>query len=324
MNLRDLLRQDFWYKIRYNFIKEKCEICGETNNLHLHHVDRFHNLLMETLEELQLNELDTNDYSDFELKCIRNFMIAKQVSIKYKTLCEKCHKRIHLLERKEEKYKDFYYNPYGQYTYINFEKLNNLNIENQYKFRFLLLCCYMKFNDDKMVFKVNNNKYTHIKAVELMELLRLSESETKNTKKALIENGLILIDPDKNIIINREYAFKGFINHTDNYIKIFNLNFINLYNKLQVTKHKSIYNVFIMAGIYRNNIFCDTAKEICNKINHKYHKRAINDIIINSNELLYCSSNIKNKTYYINPKYIYTGELNNTLKDLINKINSLI
>ena len=60
MNLRDLLRQDFWYKIRYNFIKEKCEICGKTNNLHLHHVDRFHNLLMETLEELQLNELDSD------------------------------------------------------------------------------------------------------------------------------------------------------------------------------------------------------------------------------------------------------------------------
>ena len=54
-----------------------------------------------------------------------------------------------------------------------------------------------------------------------------------------------------------------------------------------------------MAGVYRNNIFCDTAKEICNKINHKYHKRAINDILINSNDLLYCNSNIKNKTYYI-------------------------
>ena len=86
MNLRDLLRRDFFYKIRYNFIKEKCEICGETNNLHLHHVDRFHNVLMETLEELQLNELDSDEYSDFELKCIRNFMMAKQVSIKYKTL----------------------------------------------------------------------------------------------------------------------------------------------------------------------------------------------------------------------------------------------
>ena len=72
-----------------------------------------------------------------------------------------------------------------------------------------MLCCYMKFNDDKMVFKVNNNKYNHIKAIELNDLLKLKRAEYFNTKKALIENGLIKIDADKNIIINDRISFLG-------------------------------------------------------------------------------------------------------------------
>lgn len=95
MNLREYLRAYFGKNLRPLLIKDKCQICGSTENLHLHHIDRFHNLLMETLEQLQLNELNTDDYNKYELNLITDIMLAKQLRIDYKTLCSKCHTKIH-------------------------------------------------------------------------------------------------------------------------------------------------------------------------------------------------------------------------------------
>lgn len=62
MNLREYLRAEWSQYIRPLIIKDKCEFCGSGVDLHLHHIDKFYNLLMETLEELQLQELDTEEY----------------------------------------------------------------------------------------------------------------------------------------------------------------------------------------------------------------------------------------------------------------------
>lgn len=39
MNLKKLLRSDFENNIRNNLIKDRCEYCGEVNNLNLHHIE---------------------------------------------------------------------------------------------------------------------------------------------------------------------------------------------------------------------------------------------------------------------------------------------
>lgn len=100
MNLREYLRAEWGQYIRPLIIKDKCEFCGSEEDLHLHHIDKFYNMLMETLEELQLQELDTEDYTKEELNLISHLMLSKQIRSKYKTLCKKCHKKEHMIEGK--------------------------------------------------------------------------------------------------------------------------------------------------------------------------------------------------------------------------------
>ena len=56
MKLREFLRKEWGQYIRPLVVKDKCEFCGDDKGLHLHHIDRFHNILIDTLEELDLIE----------------------------------------------------------------------------------------------------------------------------------------------------------------------------------------------------------------------------------------------------------------------------
>ena len=99
MTLKQFLRQDFNTKIRPFLIKPTCEVCGsETEQLHVHHVTYFQDLLNETLAELQLefhNEDYEQHYTENQLEMIRNIMLGKQMRIEYVTCCESCHLELH-------------------------------------------------------------------------------------------------------------------------------------------------------------------------------------------------------------------------------------
>lgn len=56
MNLRAYLRKQWAEYIKAKIIMDKCEFCNSKENLHLYHIDKFHNSLMDTLEELSLPE----------------------------------------------------------------------------------------------------------------------------------------------------------------------------------------------------------------------------------------------------------------------------
>lgn len=101
MKLEQYLRNDFNKYIRPLFIKASCEVCESTEQLELHHSIQFSELLKETLKELKLDRKDTKDYTKSELESIRNFMIAKQLKIEYKTLCKKCHGKETVLKSNE-------------------------------------------------------------------------------------------------------------------------------------------------------------------------------------------------------------------------------
>lgn len=103
MNLREYLRNEWSQYIRPMMVKDECEWCGSSEELHLHHIEKFDSLLIETLNELQLQELDTMHYDEMELKMISNFMLAKQVKCKYQTLCKDCHTEEHKKEREERR-----------------------------------------------------------------------------------------------------------------------------------------------------------------------------------------------------------------------------
>jgi len=112
MKLEEYLRNDFGTILRPLIIKDKCEVCGTEEDLHLHHVYRFSSYLKRCLHYLQLeHKEDIKEYTIKELKMIRDYMISAQIRGTYKTLCEECHKEEHrILAEKRKRINEEYYN----------------------------------------------------------------------------------------------------------------------------------------------------------------------------------------------------------------------
>ena len=90
------LRAEFNNHIRPIKINSQCEFCGSCDDLHLHHIDTFSNLLDETLEDLKINIYSEN-FTDSEVENINNIMLGKQLRSRFTTLCKNCHKEVHFV-----------------------------------------------------------------------------------------------------------------------------------------------------------------------------------------------------------------------------------
>lgn len=95
MELKQYLRTVIHNKVRPLFIEDKCETCGSDEDLHLHHVKFFKDIVEDVLDSLNLEYRDTNDYSQDELNLIVDVVLGKHLQIKYLTLCKDCHKHTH-------------------------------------------------------------------------------------------------------------------------------------------------------------------------------------------------------------------------------------
>ena len=96
MELTVYLRHVFSERIRPAYIKEQCECCGSESNLHLHHDDkRMKDMIPEVLAVFDFPLKDTDDYEEDELLKIKHYFIGMSHCITYKTLCEKCHIKLH-------------------------------------------------------------------------------------------------------------------------------------------------------------------------------------------------------------------------------------
>lgn len=302
MNLRDHLRNEWSKYIRPLMVKDKCEWCGCESDLHLHHIDRFHNLLVETLEELQLQELDIEFYDEMELKQISNFMLAKQIKSEYKTLCKSCHILLHNKERNSEEYKNNYYNPNGGYIIIN-KKIQELNIPDNLMAKFVKLACFINYNN---IIAINKNRkipYQSNNLKTLMSILNLGRTETINFLSFFKDKELLKLEDDI-ITINKTYITRGYNNYNESF-KVFNERYIELYNNLDnVKKSKFIGNII-------NNYSCDIEydKDKFNK-NKTEFKNDLNKLKLG------CL--VENKIY-INPNIIYQGALDYSYKNKIDE-----
>lgn len=311
MNLREQLRNEWSTYIRPLMVKDECEWCGCKEDLHLHHIDRFHNLLVETLEELQLQELDTEDYEEFELKQISNFMLAKQLKIEYKTLCRECHMKLHAKEKFTDEYKNHYYNPNGGYIIVNSDEIAKLDIEDNMLVRFLQICCHCNY-DGVLTDKRRKVKVNSIANCEfLLNILKVKEREMYRTLKYLIEKELISIN-DEVLSLNKKYVGKGFVNFKTKY-KIFSNNYISMYDKLTPREHKTIGCV----------INCDIRKEdliVYNLIIDKTNSSRFKNKLANIGNGNFKS--VKNKII-INPSLIYYGSLDYSYKEKIDEFKMI-
>lgn len=315
MNLREYLRNDFQDYIRPIIVKDACDFCGSSDHLNLHHIDRFHNLLMETLEELKLQELDTDDYDEMELKSIRNFMLAKQVKAEYKTLCRDCHMKLHNKEKYEDEYKAHYYNPYGGYINIDNNALNKLTISPNFLFRFFFLCANMNY--DGYVVDKNRRKNNKVDIKTLQPIFKLSKTEYYNTINKLKEKELISID-DKGIIINKKYATKGYNNYQCS-SKIFINNFIDLYDNIKVTQHKHYGSLLKLYSSTKYGIINNSIHEMM----HFCEQTNITRFCENSSDYIKMFKKINRDKYLINPSIWYDMGLDGSFKNEIEKFNKL-
>lgn len=71
--------------------KNKCEICGATENLEVHHIYQFVDMLNDVLNELNLEFKYVDEYTELELLNIEEKMLGKHLYYNYKTLCRNCH-----------------------------------------------------------------------------------------------------------------------------------------------------------------------------------------------------------------------------------------
>lgn len=301
MNLREYLRNEWSEYIRPLMVKDKCEFCGCDKNLHLHHIDRFHNLLVETLEELQLQELDIEFYDEMELKQISNFMLAKQIKSKYKTLCKTCHLKLHNKEKHSEEYKNNYYNPNGSYIVIN-KNIQKLDIPDNIMAKFIKIACYINYNNIIAISDKNKKiEYKHNDLKTIMSILNLGRTKTLNFLSFLKEKDLLKID-NETVFISKEYITKGYHNYNESF-KVFCERYIGLYDSLgDVKKSKFIGKII---NNYSNDI--------------DYDRNKFNKNITEFNEDL---NNLKlgylfDNKIQINPNIIHQGALDYSYKNKI-------
>lgn len=101
MKLTDYLRNKVSSKFNDLVKKDKCEICGSTEDLHVHHVYPFKDMINDTLEELGYKLKEVEEYTELELLNIKEKILGKHLYYSYKTLCADCH-----LSKVHKKYKE--------------------------------------------------------------------------------------------------------------------------------------------------------------------------------------------------------------------------
>ena len=95
MEMKELkfkLRNDYAMRIRPYYIKEKCEICGSSEELELHHEVNFITLLDKAIADLCI---DVENITDSELELLKTYMLGLQIQNENVTLCSKCHYEFH-------------------------------------------------------------------------------------------------------------------------------------------------------------------------------------------------------------------------------------
>lgn len=317
MQLRELLRNEWSEYIRPLIIKDSCEFCGSKEDIHLHHIDRFHNLLVETLEELHLQELDTEFYDEMELKQISNFMLAKQIKSEYKTLCKKCHMKIHSKEKYKDEYREHYYNPNGGYLFINSDSMTTIDIEHDKFLRLLRIACSCNYDgyltDGKRKIILCDNKSLIIKNCEkLIDILNISEREVRKTIEYLLHSNFINICDDGSLMLNKNIISKGHNNYK-NKIKLFINPFIEIYNNVDgCRKHKFIGKLFMTLLISNERVeCCDLGDKTNSSKTKKYLSTIVNLCKNDGNNII------------INPSILYDGELDHSYKKVLNEYEEL-
>lgn len=239
----------------------------------------------------------------------------------------------------KKKFENKLVNLYGNFYFNFYSKLPN--IPKQYLFRFIYLCTYIRYNDNKL-YKCNNNKYSLLGENDLESILKLSKTECFRTKKALMDSNLIHISNDNTIIINNTISKQGTLKggkNNVNYIRIFKDAIINIYNNSLAREHKSLSILILLLPYvnYNLNVLCFNTEEanaeliqpltigdiqniIHNKIDNGKYKlnKQLLGIKVNDESCFMKMVKSDKEFYVINPRIYYKGNNDNEIDFLYN------
>ena len=167
-------------------------------------------------------------------------------------------------KRKNRKSKNEIYETLGSFYFCHYKELLSKGIEKQYLGRFIYLCTFLDFDDNYIHYGKSDNGLATEK--DLKEILNLKDTVFKETKKALIQYGLITINEDKTISINENYCKKGEIKSKRKLkesVRMIEESIKLLYEKAKPTEH--IYLGLLVQLLpyvnYEYNILCENPKE---------------------------------------------------------------
>lgn len=249
---------------------------------------------------------------------------------------DKKNKTQEILKWKQERdeFKEEIINNCGHFYFNYYNRLLD-KLKPQYLTRFLYLCCYLNYDNLLVINKTT--RHIPIYDEELQGLLKLSKAETYNTRNALIEKELIIINEDKTISINNTYCKKGEImkNNKTEKVRMFENGIKELYENSKPSEHKQLALLFEMLPYVnlRFNVICENPREEVEERIKPYSLKQLSVLLKQSNvtrfkknlmsmsvneEPVICINEIKNKKMItINPKVYYKGVNINELKSLI-------
>ena len=226
----------------------------------------------------------------------------------------------------------------GGFYFSIYPKLLNLKVEPQYITRFMDLCTYMNY-DNKLVMGKTKGVEPILER-DLSDILMLKDEETRKTKNAFIKYGLINIEEDKTITINKKIAVKGKIGKRDlkGSIRVMENGIREIYAKATPKEHKKLSTLFKVLPYvnYHHNILCKnpweedinkveplTIKEICVMMGYninqcsRFKKDLLSIKVSGMDAILFVLRD--NKFHiYINPLIYYKGNDIDNLKSLVN------
>lgn len=224
--------------------------------------------------------------------------------------------------------------------YFNFYKKLPSKLDKQYIFRFIYLCTYLKYGDNRLMKRVKQNKYELIKVSDLMDLLKLGKTEYNKTKKVLEESNLIKVNKDYTVAIDNKISFIGKVdkNNKQEYSRIFKESIQELYNNSTPREHKrlALFIELLPFIHYKYNIICKNPRcELMQDVepftiqelqkisgnggkNITRFKNNLLNIMVGGQKAMMLVEDYEKKFFIVNPKIYYKG---NDLEDLTYLIN---
>lgn len=225
----------------------------------------------------------------------------------------------------------------GNFFFYFYNVLDECDIKPQYKVRFLYLASYLDYNNNLLVAKSEYNCKIQLNRQMVKDILKLKESEFKNTIKTLLDNGLMLKDGIY-YKLNTSYSIKGCLQKKSReYTRVFIRSIRELYDKCEPKQHKQLYYIFKMLPHVNVN-FNIPCKNIDDDVMSNIDPLKINDICSligydssNGNKLwnilrsfkigdnyVVCKHVVDESEYIaINPKLYYAGTRMENVKHLI-------